>query len=178
MGDIELRASLCVSSIRALKQQLISYNEDLSYKCEKIVSRLIEEGYKVAQSKIGESPLGKYISISTNIIPNNAGCNGILLAKGAIKESEGYEPFSILLAVEFGAGIKYNPTPNPLTSKIGYGVGTFPGQVHAFQDTWWYWDEKSRDWRPTHGVKATMPMYNADIVIIQRITSIAKEVFG
>ena len=107
------------------------------------------------------------------------GCKGILLAKGAVKEQEGYEPFSILLAIEFGAGAHYNPTPNPLiSSEFPYGVGTFPGQTHAYQDMWWYWDESTQEWKPTHGVKATMPMYNADMEIIQNVAKVAKEVFG
>lgn len=107
------------------------------------------------------------------------GCKGILLAKGAVKEQEGYAPFSILLAIEFGAGIHYNPTPNPLiSSEFPYGVGTFPGQTHAYEDMWFYWDENSQEWKPTHGVKATMPMYSADMEIIQNVVKFAKEVFG
>ena len=55
------------------------------------------------------------------------GCNGILLAKGQVKEQDGYAPFSILLAIEFGAGVHFNQTKNPLVgSKFPYGVGTFP----------------------------------------------------
>ena len=107
------------------------------------------------------------------------GCKGILLAKGAVKESEGYAPFSILLAIEFGAGTHFNPTPNPLiSSEFPYGVGTFPGQTHAYEDMWWYWDENTQEWKPTHGVKATMPMYSADMEITQNVVKYAKEVFG
>ena len=56
--------------------------------------------------------------------------------------------------------------------------GTFPGQTHAYQDTWFYWDENTQEWKPTHGVKATMPMYNADMEIIKNVVKFAKEVFG
>ena len=52
------------------------------------------------------------------------------------------------------------------------------GQVHAWQDTWWFWDEQSESWKPTHGVKATMPMYNAAMEIINQYKQIAREVFG
>ena len=107
------------------------------------------------------------------------GCKGILLAKGAVIESDEYNPFSILLAIEFGAGIYFNPTPNPLiSSEFPYGVGTFPWQIHAYEDMWWYWDENTQEWKPTHGVKATMPMYNADMEIIQNVVKYAKEVFA
>lgn len=177
MGKV-FNTDLSVEGIEALKKQLIHYRDDLPTKCERLVSRLLQSGVEVARTSINESPLGSYVTVTTNISSEQMGCSGILLAKGAIKQSEGYDPFSILLAIEFGAGIHFNPTPNPLiSSEFPYGVGTFPGQTHAYQDMWWYWDEESQEWRPTHGVKATMPMYRASVDIKSKILSIAKEVF-
>lgn len=170
---------LSVKGIEALKRQLLQYKDSLSIKCEKIVSRLLQSGVEVSQARINESPIGKYVTVTTNISADKMGCKGILLAKGAVKEQEGYAPFSILLAIEFGAGIHFNPTPNPLiSSEFPYGVGTYPGQTHAYEDMWWYWDEDAQEWKPTHGVKATMPMYSADMEIIQNVVRTAKEVFG
>lgn len=178
MAKKVFKSDLSVKGVEALKSQLLQYKDSLPIKCEKLVSRLLQSGVKVSQAKISESPLGKYVTVTTNISADKMGCKGILLAKGAVKEQEGYAPFSILLAIEFGAGIHYNPTPNPNADKFGFGVGTFPGQVHAFEDTWFYWDENSQEWKPTHGVKATMPMYSADMEIVKNVTKIAKEVFG
>lgn len=178
MAKKVFKSDLSVKGIEAIKKQLLQYKDSLPIKCEKLVSRLLQSGVEVSQSKINESPLGKYVTVTTNISADKMGCKGILLAKGAVKEQEGYAPFSILLAIEFGAGIHYNPTPNPLSAEMGYGVGTFPGQVHAFEDTWFYWDENTQEWKPTHGVKATMPMYNADMEIIQNVVKYAKEVFA
>ena len=179
MAKKVFKADLSVKGIEALKRQLLQYKDSLSIKCEELVSRLLQSGVEVSQSKISESPLGKYVTVTTNISADKMGCKGILLAKGAVKEQEGYAPFSILLAIEFGAGVHFNPTPNPLiSSEFPYGVGTFPGQTHAYQDMWWYWDENTQEWKPTHGVKATMPMYNADMEIIQNVVKYAKEVFG
>lgn len=174
------KADLSVKGIEALKSQLLQYKDNLPIKCEKLVSRLLQSGVEVSQAKISESPLGKYVTVTTNISADKIGCKGILLAKGAVKEQDGYEPFSILLAIEFGAGIHFNPTPNPLiSSEFPYGVGTYPGQVHAFQsEGWMYWDENSQEWKPTHGVKATMPMYSADMEIVQNVVKFAKEVFA
>ena len=171
---------LSVKGIEALKSQLLQYKDSLPTKCEKLVSRLLQSGVEVSQARINESPLGKYVTVTTNISSGKMGCKGILLAKGAVKEQEGYAPFSILLAIEFGAGVHFNPTPNPLiSSEFPYGVGTFPGQVHAFQsEGWMYWDEKAQEWRHTYGVKATMPLYNADMDIIKNVVKFAKEVFG
>ena len=179
MAKKVFKSDISVKGIEALKSQLLQYKDSLSVKCENLVSRLLQSGVAVSQSKVSESPLGKYVTVTTNISADNMGCKGILLAKGAVKEQEGYAPFSILLAIEFGAGIHYNPTPNPLiSSEFPYGVGTFPGQTHAYEDMWFYWDENSQEWKTTHGVKATMPMYSADMEIIQNVVKFAKEVFG
>ena len=179
MAKKVFKADLSVKGIEALKRQLLQYKDSLPIKCEKLVSRLLQSGVEVSQSKISESPLGKYVTVTTNISADKMGCKGILLAKGAVKEQEGYAPFSILLAIEFGAGIHFNPTPNPLiSSEFPYGAGTFPGQTHAYEDMWWYWDENTQEWKPTHGVKATMPMYSADMEIIQNVVKYAKEVFA
>lgn len=179
MANEVFKSDLSVNGVEALKSQLLQYKDSLSIKCETLVSRLLQSGVGVSQSKISESPLGKYVTVTTNISADKIGCKGILLAKGAVKEQDGYAPFSILLAIEFGAGVHFNPTPNPIiSSEFPYGVGTFPGQTHAYQDMWFYWDENTQEWRPTHGVKATMPMYSADMEIIQNVVKYAKEVFG
>ena len=179
MANKVFKSDLSVNGIEALKSKLLQYKDSLSIKCETLVSRLLQSGVEVSQTKISESPLGKYVTVTTNISADKMGCKGILLAKGAVKEQDGYAPFSILLAIEFGAGVHFNPTPNPIiSSEFPYGVGTFPGQTHAYQDTWFYWDENTKEWKPTHGVKATMPMYNADMEIIKNVVKFAKEVFG
>lgn len=180
MGNRKFTAKLSTDSLEKLKQDLWQYKKvKLTSKCRELIKRLMEIGVEVANAKLSESPLGSQITITTKISSENYGGKGIILAKGAVHQAEGYDPFSILLAIEFGAGIHYNPTPNPNADKFGLGVGTFPGQIHAFQsEGWMYWDEKAQEWRHTYGVKATMPLYNADIEIIQNIEKIAKEVFG
>ena len=178
MAKKVFKADLSVNGIEALKSQLLQYQDSVPIEGEKLVSRLLQSGVEVSQERINESPLGKYVTVTTNISSGKIGCKGVLLAKGAVKKQEGYAPFSILLAIEFGAGAHFNPTPNPLiSSEFPYGVGTFPGQTHAYQDMWWYWDENTQEWKPTHGVKATIPMYSADMEIIQNVVKYAKEVF-
>lgn len=176
---MKIKEDLSIKGIESVKKKLIQYRDvELPRKCKEFVTRLLQSGVAVSRAKIDESPLGKHVTVTTDISADKMGCKGILLAKGEVKEQEGYAPFSILLAIEFGAGIHYNPTPNPIiSSEFPYGVGTFPGQTHAYQDTWFYWDEKSQEWRPTHGVKATMPMYSADMEMIQKVEKIAKQVF-
>lgn len=169
---------LSASSIKRLQKDLQKYSDDLTGKCRELVQRLAEQGVQVAEAKIGESPLGKYITLKTDITEEEAGCKAILTATGEVMESDEFAPFYILLAVEFGAGIHYNPAPNPNADKFGLGVGTFPGQIHAFDPGgWYYWDEDKQAWKHSFGVKATMPMYNASVEIIQNIVNVAHEVF-
>lgn len=173
------KTDLSVKGINNLIKQLNDYQNNLQKKCEEYVRQLAEAGIKVAQARIRESPLGKYVSVKTEISEEQAGCKAILIATGAVKQSEGYPPFSTLLAIEFGAGIHYNAgNENPKADELGFGVGTFPGQIHAFEDGWYYWDEKKQEWRYTHGVKATMPMYGASVEIAQKAREIARQVFG
>lgn len=178
MAKYTFTSDLSVKGIKNLQKQLRHYRDvDLPRKCKRLVQNLLDIGIEVSKARIDESPLGKYVTITTNISADKTNCKGILLAKGEVKESEGYDPFYTLLAIEFGAGIYHNPTPNPNADKFGLGVGTFPNQVHAFEDMWFYWDEDTQSWKPTHGVKATMPMYYADLEIKNNIIKAAIEAF-
>jgi hypothetical protein len=105
------------------------------------------------------------------------GCKAILMAVGEIKDIPGREPFSILMAVEFGAGKYYNEDGHPQAPDFGFGVGTYPDQRFAFSDGWWFMKDDG-EWVYTHGVKATMPMYNALKTMKENIDAIVKEVFA
>lgn len=171
-------ATLSVSSIRKLQNDLKKYKNDFSKKTEIFVEELAKAGIEVAQAKVNASPLGKYInlSIETKHEPNIK--KAILVGVGEVKTSSKYPDFNTLLAVEFGAGITFNPIENPKASELGYGVGTFPGQLHAFDENGWYfWDEEKQKWIHSYGIKATMPMYNASVEMLEKIEEILKEVF-
>lgn len=168
---------LSQSSIRQLCKELKTYQEEIIQKTKTLVKRLSEQGIKVAEAKIGESPLGQYVTLKTDITEEKAGCKAILVATGATRQSKNYPDFQILLAIEFGAGIHYNQKANPNAEKFGLGVGTFPGQTHAFEEGWSYWDDETQKWCYSHGVKATMPMYHASIEMITNCVKTARDVF-
>lgn len=172
-----LSQSLIQNAIKEIRQ----YQSDLNRKCEEFCRRLTELGKITAEASVNESPLGKYVTITTNIEPEKTGCKAMLIATGVTKSTD-YGDVNMLLLIEFGAGIHYNPTDNPKARELGFGVGTFPGQTHAFEDGWWYpdgVDEKGNTiWKYTHGTKATMPMYGASTEMLLNIRKIAKEVFG
>ena len=180
MSKKVFEAKLSEDSIKNLRQELIRYKDiELKNKCQMLVKRLSEIGLEIAKAKISESPMGAYASVrvETNDLKN--GSNALLIATGAIKETEGREPFNILLAIEFGSGIFYNKNGNPNAGEFGLGPGTFPGQIHALEgDGWYYWNESLQQWKHTYGIKATMPMYEAGKKILESVNTIALEVFG
>ena len=165
-------------SLQSAIKQIQQYRDDLPRKCELLCQRLAESGVQVAKTAIAESPQGKTITLTTDIRPEKAGCKAILMATGNTVTSSDGRSFNLLLAVEFGAGIKYNATANPKASEFGMGVGTFPDQTHAFDPNGWYYLGDDGEWHHSYGVKATMPMYQAGVEIRRQILAVAKEVFG
>ena len=175
MGNKVFKADLSVESIENLKKQLLEYrNNEFPRKINLLLDRLKDLGVSVGESKIAESPLGKY----THIRVETSGLTRRILFVGEVKYSDGYAPFSTILAIEFGSGISHNRKGNPNADKFGYGVGTFPNQLHAFEDGWYFWSEEKQEWIYTKGVRATMPMYEAEKAMRDNVTKIAREVFG
>ena len=170
---------LSPSSIDKLKKELTNYRNSLQGKCRILVERLSAQGLTIAEAKVNESPLGSYITLRVETNEISSGAESSIIGVGFVKQTAGYEDFNILLAVEFGAGSIINKgNGNPYASQMGYGPTTFPGQKHAEEDYWHYWDEESESWKTTSGIKATMPMYNAFIGIKKIIATTAREVFG
>lgn len=172
--------SLSQSSIDSAIKQLEQYKNSLTIKCELFCKKLMEIGNVEAKAKIAEAPLGKYITVTTDIIPERMGCKAILMAVGALKESQWQTQdgvksatVSTLLMVEFGSGIKAN---NPKATEMGYGTGTFPGATHSFDGSW-SWMDLEGNWHSSSGISPTMPMYNADMKMILNIQKIARDVF-
>lgn len=177
MAKYKFKAKLSIEGIQNIKRELERYRDyTLQRKKEMLIKRLLEEGAATAQAAITESPQGNYVTIKTKI-ETTGEPRGYLIATGEVLESEGYEPFNVMLAVEFGAGIHYNHKANPKAGEFDLGVGTYPGQTHAFDENgWWFFDEKTDKWRHSYGIKATMPMYKADQQILKRYLKVVREV--
>ena len=164
-------------SIQNAIKQIEQYRDDLPRKCQRLCERLTEEGVKVADMAINSVPIGRTITLTTDINPSKMWCQAIMKMTGRETRTEDGRIFFTALAIEFGAGIRYNPTANPKSSEFGMGVGTFPGQTHAFQDGWYYLGNDG-EWHYSHGIQASMPMYKASVEMKQKIDTIVKEVFG
>ena len=174
----KIKVTLSPSSFRAAAREVQKYRDGLQAKCQTFVERLAEVGAQEARARVSQSPLGRTITISTEISPSKAGCKAILFGVGETKQSPGYEPINTLVMVEFGAGITYNPTDNPKAKEFGMGVGTYPGQIHAFDKGGWSYMGEDGEWHHSYGIKATMPMYGAASEMRKRVLEIAREVFG
>ena len=177
---MKIDVSLTEKSIQDAIDKLERYKDRLQDKCIAFVGELASNGIAVARANTGN--FGHYITFSYEIKDTTDGCTAIVLATetGQIQSTwqtaDGLKTVDVspLLMAEYGSGWKAKPHFNDTRG----GQGTFPGQTHAYEDMWWYWDEKTQEWKPTHGVKATMPMYSADMEIIQNVAKAAKEVFG
>lgn len=173
----KIKMGLSLSSINQAIQEVLQYKADLNHKIRTLCQRLVEIGRVTAVEYIGESSLGGTVRVTIDISSTTTGCKAVVVAVGQTKTSAGYAPVNTLLLIEFGAGIRYNPAPNPKAGEYGMGVGTYPGQMHAFDpDGWYYWGE-DEEWHHSYGIKATMPMYNAAKTIRERVVLIAREVF-
>lgn len=164
-------------SIQNAIQTIEQYRDDLPRKCQEICRRLAEEGVKVADVAINSVPIGKTITLTTDINPSKMGCKAIMKMTGRETRTEDGRIFFTALAIEFGAGIRYNPTANPKSSEFGMGVGTFPGQTHAENPDGWYYLDSNGEWKHSYGVQASMPMHHAFSEMTKSVDKIVKEVF-
>lgn len=185
MAKRVIRGELSVKGIQSIIDQLQDYKKDLHRRAELLCQRLAEAGLTVAQSSVGESPLGKYVSVRISMDAQTAGCRAMLIATGQTKTSEWQTKegvksatISCLAMIEFGSGVAKNKEINPKATDFGMGPGTFPNATHSFDPSGWWWkDADTGEWKHSSGIKATMPMYNASVAIRQQVAAITKEVF-
>ncbi|MDE7446164.1 MAG: hypothetical protein K2N15_10770 [Lachnospiraceae bacterium] len=172
---------LSVREVQAAIKEIEAYQNDLNRKCEELCWRLTEEGIQIAQAHIGSSGFGKYIHLDSEITAENTGCKAIFYMEDATKiksewqTKEGVRSAEVSpsLMLEFGSGLKAeNPANIP-----GVGTGTFPGGKHGTEPGWYYMDLEG-NWHYSSGISPKMPMYHAGKELREKVSEIAKEVFG
>lgn len=164
-------------SISNVIKQLYEYRGEINKKCEEVCRRLSDIGIETATQAINEGNFSTVVTLKANIDPTTIGCNAILIATGREVTLDDGRVFNLLFAIEFGAGIKYNPTSNPKSAEFGFGVGTFPGQKHALDPNGWNYLGDDGEWHHSYGIRATMPMYKAAEEIRKNINNIVNDVF-
>lgn len=168
---------LSAKEFRNLAKQIREYRESLSDKCDEFTRRLLDLGVGVADVAINEVPIGKTIVLQTDIDEKTMGCKAVITMLGRETKTEDGRTFYTALAIEFGSGVRYNPVSNPKSSEFGMGVGTFPGQTHAYDPNGWWYLGDDGDWHHSYGVHASMPMYKASKEMRENILYVAREVF-
>lgn len=138
------------------------------------VRRLAEEGFDIASIAIQSStnydrdkPVG-----TLDILTDSTGAVSSCRLKFSGEQ---------VMFIEFGAGFYYNTNSdiNNWAEQFGYGVGTYPNQVHANDESGWSYQADTGEWIHTMGTEATAPLFNAIQAIItkNRFAEIAREVY-
>ena len=165
-------------SLQEAIRQIEQYRDELPRKAQQLCQRLSEMGKQTALTSINQSEYGNMVTLKVNIEPSKIGCKAMIIGTGRTITDQKGRSFNLLYGIEFGSGITYNPTDNPLASEFGMGIGSFPGQTHAFDKGGWAYLDKNGYWHHSYGIKATMPFYKAMREIRQNISKVEKEVFG
>lgn len=170
---------LSIKSLDKLIEKVKKYNDDLTRKCELVIKKLIDIALPVIEQDINaamitydESNISSGADTSHYTDVNITSLNNY--AKGSINVSGNQIVF-----IEFGSGVYHNTpagsSPHPKGQEFGFVIGSY-GEGHGVQKVWGYYDE-SGELILTHGVQATMPMYNAIRLMHEKAPSVVKEVF-
>lgn len=165
---------LSVSGIERLKRSVEEYQRWLKDRSEKLLDRLVEEGYQIASAKFAQAVYDgtNDVSVSTE----NRGANTrAVVAVG-----------SSVLFIEFGTGVVY-PDDHPEADDLGMKRGEY-GKGHGKQTSWGYYGEPGTNGELrekkngsmvviTHGNPANMAMYETVKELEMHLRDLAKEVF-
>lgn len=174
----KLVLKLDTKSINDAIKELEDYRLSLQSKSEEFVSRLLDEGIKVAYQHVGKYT--GYVEF-TKDVQGGTEVVGILTGKDTqpfistwkVKGGEKTAEVSGILMSEFGSGW----LANVIWNVSGVGQGTFPGQTHANDPQGWYWVD-SEGKHHSKGEAPQYPMYFADMTMLSQIDMIAREVFN
>lgn len=164
-------------SLQQAIKQIEAYRDDLPKKCQEVCRRLSEEGVRVADVAINSVPIGKTITLTTDINPSKMGCQAIMKMTGRETRTEDGRIFYTALAIEFSAGVRYANTASPKAKDFGMGTGTFPNAKHSWQMEGWYYLGDDGNWHHSYGVQASHPLYSASVAMRQKLENVVNDVF-
>lgn len=177
---------LSAKEILRAKDEINNYKQKLIDGCDQFVNELADLGIKTALMACENDELSKYIAFTKEAVVGGektlllvaTNRNGLLkrfwfgLNEYGVRVVKSAD-ISPLLMVEFGSGMY---AENPYKFE-GVGRGTFPGQTHAFEDSWSY-QTLDGVWHESSGIKPSMPMYKAWEQMYSDIYLVAQKVFG
>lgn len=164
------RIKLDTVEIDRLVERLNNYADSLADLTQEFVKRLADIGINVVDMTygkgLGDSSKDHHCTFQFDELGN--------VVKGRIIVTG-----EDILFVEFGAGIYFNNgNTHPKAHELGYGVGSYPNQTHAYDPNGWYYRDEDNSLHHSLGTEATMPVYKASIEMITRVEEVAKEVFS
>lgn len=158
------------SSIDNAIKEIRDYQNSLERKCEILVDRISDIGLQCVKAVLSRHRSGSGATIGSARIEFST--------QGSIKSASIVVESDAILFLEFGSGIKYNQSEaHPKASELGYGVGTYPNQTHAFDENGWWYQDDDGVWKHSYGIKADMPMYKGAMKMHNELVRVAKEVF-
>lgn len=164
-----IKLNFSAKSIQNAINELKAYQKEFQRKNDIFVKKLSEEGLQVIQTTMESIPDEEKGSYYTEIIyDKNVDITGASVRLSGDK----------VLFIEFSSGITYGSSNYPLPSGSEYGVGTYPGQTHAFSPYGWWYKDENGEVHHSYGNRAYMPMYHAEVAIVLAVRKIAKEVFS
>ena len=163
-------SDLSEQGIDNLIKQLEQYQRDLQHHLDLFVKRLGEIGIPVVNAYIARAKGDSDKTHNTEVF---------LDGEGNVRSARLILYGPDILFIEFGAGIHYNNgNAHPKAAELGYGVGTYPDQKYAINPGYWWYLGDDGETHFSLGTQATMPMYNASLEMMRRVSDIAREVFG
>ena len=165
MARRTIAISLNTKSIGSAIEEVHAYRAWVERKTQELTKRLAELGAGEARVRFAGA---QYDGTNDSAVTVEAIDRGfrIVATGGAV------------FFIEFGAGVYYNgtePYPEPRPAGV-VGIGEY-GQGKGKRKAWGFYDS-SGDLVITHGTPAAMPMLHASRVMLQNVTSIAREVFS
>lgn len=176
-----LNANLSIRGIEDLKKELINYRDnELPRKMDLFVEKLAKSGIPVIERQMAQASYTydeKGVQSGSDITHNTyIKVDSLIGISRATLVLQGAE----VLFIEFGAGVHYNgsagTSPHPLGIQNGFLIGSY-GMGNGSKQVWGYYADGG-ELVLTRGTKATMPMYSADLEIINNVVTIAKGVFS
>ena len=146
-------------------KELDKYQRRLEKKADELANKLADYGLLLAQVSFEGVP---YTGHKDVVVTKDPSGNGYTIRASGMTA----------LILEFGAGVTLGEG-HPQAAEFGMGVGTYPGQTHAFDPNGWYLPRSAGVFagEHTYGNPPAMAMYNAQKDMESEIERVAREVF-
>jgi hypothetical protein len=164
-----INIELSIKSIDKAIAQIERYKKSLPNKSRVFLKKLANVGIETIEEKmsnvIGDSNTEHSVRATTKIDGKICSCKIVLRGED-------------IAFIEFGSGIVYNGngSPHPKGEELGFTIGSYG--YHQGKRGHWYYDDKNGQRTLSIGTKAAMPMYNAEMQMLEKIKEVAQEVYG